>query len=206
MKQTKKYLSERKFYPVFFMIILTVIFVGVLAVFYHLTQARVQTYKAHQFQKMVLLTLDLPVDQMEQNYDTYITEESQSGFDYYFAKRNDDIIGYCFEIEGSGLWGTINALIALNQDFSELIGFSIIDQNETPGLGARITEEWFQKQFQDKKIRHDGEVIKFTMVPENDIQENNQVQQITGATSSTRTVVDMLNKHLVKIIQEFKPE
>lgn len=204
MENKKKYLSEKKFYPVFFMVVLTVILVGALAIFYHLTQDRVQSYKTGQLQKIVLQTFELPIDPVGQNYHRYIKEESQYGFDYYRATRNGVILGYCFPMEGSGLWGTIRALIALNEDFSQLIGLTIIEQNETPGLGARITEDWFQKQFKEKRIIRNGEVIKYILIPEDEVQQENEIQQITGATASSRAVVNMLYKNLIEIIHSFK--
>ena len=43
--------------------------------------------------------------------------------------------------------GKIDAVIGIKRDFKELTGISFTANNETPGLGARITEKWFCEQF-----------------------------------------------------------
>ena len=58
----KKSFSETRVYPIFFMIILTIVFVGVLATFYHSTQDRVQSYKAKNLQTTILTLFDLPTE------------------------------------------------------------------------------------------------------------------------------------------------
>ena len=62
-----------------------------------------------------------------------------------------------------------------------------IKQNETPGLGARIEEEWFRKQFR-------GKTPPFTLVQED--TENtapDEINAITGATYTSSYVRDMVN-------------
>ncbi len=199
-----KYFTESKLYPIIFMIVITVIFVGVLSTFYQLTKGRVETHKQHQLHKMILETFKLQDDPVEQNYNKYITEAEHDDLKYFIARKNNSIVGYCFPVEGNGLWGSIHVLIAFDPDLMKLIGFSIIEQNETPGLGARITEDWFLAQFEGKSLVHDDAVVQFKLIPEDETPEANEVNQITGATSSSRAVVNLLYKHTKRIREEFR--
>jgi len=204
MEAQKKLFSETKFYPILFMIVITIICVGILATFYHMTHKRVEDYQFAQFQKQILVTFDLPTETVSEDFQKYITMQTRDNITFYEAKRENNVIGYCFPIPGSGLWGTIRALVALDKDISRIIGFTIVEQNETPGLGARITEKWFLDQFKNKSIRSNNEVVKFTLIPEDEKADKTEIQQITGATASSRAVVNILYKNLVEILQKFK--
>lgn len=67
-------------------------------------------------------------------------------------------------------------------------GVMIIDHEETPGLGAKITEDWFISQFSMIKSDNGFTVVK--TVPETDTQ----IQAISGATISSRAVTEGVNK------------
>jgi Na+-transporting NADH:ubiquinone oxidoreductase subunit C len=196
MKPEKKTFTETRFYPIFFMIIITAFFVGILAVFYQGTEARVRIYEEKSYQKSLLKVFGFP-DQDVSVFQTYF-EKAENEFVYYIAKDKGNIIGFCFDISGSGLWGTINAIIAVDTNFDRIIGLDILKQNETPGLGGRITEEWFKKQFQNKPLKKDGEIIKFRLIAEDEKQEIQDIRQITGATFSSKAVVDIVFNEVLK--------
>ena len=106
------------------------------------------------------------------------------------------LLGYCFPISGSGLWGTIQALLAVTPDFGKIINLEIIIQNETPGLGGRITENWFKDQFKGKIMIDNNIISNFVLIPENDTSGEIEINQITGATVSSKAVVDMIFKNV----------
>ncbi len=59
---------------------------------------------------------------------------------------------YVIPLYGKGLWGPIWGYIALDDDKNTVFGAYFSHQSETAGLGARITEESFQKEFIGKKL------------------------------------------------------
>ena len=68
-----------------------------------------------------------------------------------------------------------------------------MESTETPGLGARINEGWFKLQFKDLDISHN---IKYSKTePTGD----DQIQAITGATVSSRSVVAIVNRRVEEI-------
>jgi len=89
---------------------------------------------------------------------------------------------------GPGLWGEITAVVCVNTSTEKLVGISFTSHNETPGLGARIEERWFQEQFLGKKG-----VLE--LVPEGTGSDNlNKIDAITGATITSKAVRDIVNK------------
>ena len=99
-------------------------------------------------------------------------------------------------------FGRHTALIAYTPDYEQIINVAIINQSETPGLGARITEPWFTEQFANKLIAD-----KYDMLAENAENVSDlQVRQITGATLSSKAVVSMITEESKRIIQTIKGE
>ena len=108
------------------------------------------------------------------------------------------------------MWGTMKALVSTTTDLTTIIDFAIVDQMETPGLGARIEEEWFLSQFRGKKIiqRPDDaddvtipyEFIAETLSPENDLQ----LRRVTGATITSDSVLRMLRTEFNYIYSFFR--
>ncbi|MDD4174722.1 MAG: FMN-binding protein, partial [Kiritimatiellae bacterium] len=78
--------------------------------------------------------------------------------------------------QARGLWGLITAVVGVNPATGAFRQLRILDQNETPGLGARITEPWFLAQ-------SDGRRGPFRLVPEGTRStRTDELDAITGAT------------------------
>ena len=203
MANDKKSFSDSRVYPIIFMVIVTIIFGSMLAVFYHSTSERIAGHSEARFKKTLLSLYGIfpENDQIESFYDQYVTELTTEEFSYYRVTIDQQVQGYTFVVSGSGLWGTITALVAIKADFDSLIDLQILDQNETPGLGGRITESSFLEQFRGKNIKQNGKLVRYLLVPENETASEVQIQQITGATSSSNAVVDILYRNLQEILR-----
>lgn len=59
---------------------------------------------------------------------------------------------YVFPMLGNGLWGNLYGNFALKEDFNTIYGVTFSHDKETPGLGAEISEKFFQVQFEGKQI------------------------------------------------------
>src|SRR3990172_5499570 len=73
----------------------------------------------------------------------------------------------------------MSLFICIEPDMETLKGIEILHHNETPGLGGRITEEQFKKQFVGKKLKP-----KILVVRGRNAGGNNEVDAITGATNT----------------------
>ncbi len=204
MANEKKLFRETKAYPVAFMFIITLIFISILATFYQLSYEKVKRYQEMQLKKMVLEVFELPIENIKNDFINFITIQKIEDLQYYEARIDSVLLGYCFPISGNGLWGTIQALLAVTPDFGKIINIEIMNQNETPGLGSRITEDWFKKQFKGKHIIDNDVVVSFILIPENETTGDNDIKKITGATTSSQAVLDMIYKNIEKYNLELR--
>jgi Na+-transporting NADH:ubiquinone oxidoreductase subunit C len=124
----------------------------------------------------------------------YVSVEKKGDYEFYKAKvNNEDVYGILFN--GSGLWGNISGILAVNSDVSRVIGIDFISQSETPGLGGRIEESWFKDQFRAEAIKDNKIIVSTTKVPNS--KDDGMVDAITGAT--------LTSKSIEKIIQTYVP-
>lgn len=108
-----------------------------------------------------------------------------SGETQYYLSPDDN---YIYPFKGQGLWGMIEGLVSLNPDLKTVEKVVIISQEETPGLGARITEQEFLDQFEKKVISP-----KLLLTKKKSAGRNDTIEAITGATMTTQSLVDMIN-------------
>jgi len=113
---------------------------------------------------------------------------------YKISGNGGQLLGYVVLAEGQGYAGPIKMLVGVSPDLGRVLGIEVIESTETPGLGARINEEDFQKQFRGLSSRGGVEYVK-GKAPQSD----NQIQAITGATISSRAVVRIVNETIEDI-------
>ncbi len=87
---------------------------------------------------------------------------------------------------GAGLWGPVWGYISVAADGKTLNGAVFDHKGETPGLGAKITETFFEDQFKGK-VFGDGEE-KFTVVKGGANGMENGVDAISGATITSQAL------------------
>ncbi len=112
---------------------------------------------------------------------------------YYKALENEELVGYAAIVEGKGYGGTIKIAVGIRLD-ETIKHVRIISQNETPGLGSRITEDEFLNQFDNKSL----DELKLS-------REGGKIDAITGATISSEAVVNIVRgefQELVKVLEE----
>jgi len=105
-------------------------------------------------------------------------------------------VGIALLAKGNGYQGVIRLMVGLTPDLERITGVAVLEQVETPGLGGRISEKGFQDQF--KGVVTDPAVgwVK-NQAPE----KQTDIQAVTGATISSRSVVAIINRSIVQIKQ-----
>ena len=93
-----------------------------------------------------------------------------------------------------GFWGPIEGIVSITSDDRRIRGIGIFSHSETPGLGARMTEPDFRKQF------FAGEMKVPAPVEEGEPSERLTIDAITGATRTTESIVQFLNESLPKTV------
>ncbi len=123
-------------------------------------------------------------DPADRNYPLYVCEKD--------GKRY-----VVMPLVGKGLWGPIWGYMALESDYNTVFGASFDHKTETPGLGAEIKEDFFEKQFNGEKIKDDGEFVSIKVVKgSSDPSNKHAVDGITGGTITSNGVQEMIDRTL----------
>ncbi len=106
----------------------------------------------------------------------------------FFRGRQDGAInGVAFEVVApDGYSGNITIMVGVDPTGS-VTGVEILSHAETPGLGDKITEDWFKQMFEGKNLDNADWRVK---------KDGGEFDQITGATISPRAVVGAIHKGL----------
>lgn len=118
----------------------------------------------------------------------------------FVGTLSDGTNAYVMPLQGKGLWGPIWGYISLKPDMNTVLGAVFDHSGETPGLGAEIATEGFQKPFADKQIFKDStEFVSIKVLkggaPENDVHG---VDAISGGTLTSKGLEAMLDSCLIQ--------
>jgi Na+-transporting NADH:ubiquinone oxidoreductase subunit C len=135
-----------------------------------------------------------------QPFDIDVLYEYKSGgqkhFPIFICKLDNGEINYVIPMVGKGLWGPIWGYAAISSDFNTLSGATFDHKGETPGLGAEINKDAFEKPFNGKKIfDNDGEFMSVKVVKGGaDPSDEHGVDAISGGTITSNGVTEMLER------------
>lgn len=122
----------------------------------------------------------------DQRFPLYIAEQDEKKF-------------FIVPLRGAGLWDAIWGYVALEEDLNTIKGTVFDHKGETPGLGAEITQKWFQDRFIGEKIMNQsGEIVGVTVAKGNTdpSKDDNKVDAISGATITGDGVTKMIKERL----------
>ncbi len=161
---------------------------------------------------------------------------------YKGVSKSDQLIGYAAYREAQGYSSKIKVMVGIDPNLEKIIGINILAQNETPGLGTKMTEiestttlwsvifgkelkaidldseeswqlpmfrqpervkkfglgdkktkktvPWFQEQFKHKT---------YNQLVVSKIKDDEKITAITGATISTKAVINAVQDAIDKI-------
>ncbi|MFH1398105.1 MAG: RnfABCDGE type electron transport complex subunit G [Candidatus Omnitrophota bacterium] len=106
---------------------------------------------------------------------------------YYKAvDKNIKLVGIAFKAVIQGYSGTITTLVGMNTK-NKITAIKILNHSETPGLGSQINEPNFTGRFIDRSV-----------------SEMSDIQAITGATISSKAVIDSVKNKASEITELLK--
>jgi len=122
-------------------------------------------------------------------------KESDQGLTYYLAKdtETDEILGYTFIAADLGYSSTVQTMVGVDSEF-KVLGVQIIDQGETPGLGANCTLPIFTNQFS-------GMTLEEIYVD----KDGGVVVSLSGATITSRCIANSLREGIIDVKDEPNP-
>lgn len=108
------------------------------------------------------------------------------------AKERSKAEMFVIPISGFGLWAPIYGYLALSHNGDMVIGTTWYEMAETPGLGANITEEKWQKQFYGKVVFQESADGKtdYKTAPLGIIVVKGKVQDVYGTSPKSKSAVD----------------
>jgi electron transport complex protein RnfG len=112
-------------------------------------------------------------------------QEQRTTLIYQGINEQDQVIGYAFVGEANGYGGVIRVLVGVDEASDQILNIKVLEHTETPGLGSRIEDESFRNRFVGKTI-------------EDPIAINQDIDNISGATVSSRAVADAVRKGFVE--------
>ena len=114
-----------------------------------------------------------PIDEMQ----LLASERVKDSIEMYPAAQDGQIVGVA--VVGSsdkGFSGLIKLMVGFNPQ-GEIIDIAVLEQKETPGLGTKIKEDAFLKQFRNKNPKDFNLKVQ---------KDGGDVDALTGATITTR--------------------
>ena len=188
-------------------------------------KSRQQANQLADKQKNILQALDLidsnqkySVDTIKSVFDKSVKEVFISKTGQILNSKSDDsmqlyVVGdnidkYAIPFKAYGLWSWVKGYIAFDGDGKTVIGFTVYEHAETPGLGGECEKPWFKNQFKNKSIVNaDGEFVsvgiakgKIVDYVEPDQYVNN-VDGMSGATITSKGI----EKYLKEILASYEP-
>jgi Na+-transporting NADH:ubiquinone oxidoreductase subunit C len=182
---------------IIFVLILGAILTSALVAVDNYTADRIKKNKEFKVKMRVLdaLGIQYTKDSVEEKFSESVEAREIKGKIFYISQDGN----ISFEINGSGLWGPIQGILAMSSDLETIKGISIIHQEETPGLGGRIAEREFLDTFVGKRISPE-----ISVQPPGKASGENEVDGITGATLSSKAFERIINDQSKEYIPLFK--
>ncbi len=149
-----------------------------------ITRERIEANQQAFLQSAILEAYSIPFNAAEVNnifnaqVETIeLTTEDGNVLVFY---RDPNTQNVSFQFEGGGVWGPIIGVITLEPDFSTITRITILEQEETPGLGGIIAERGYLNNYVGAKLSA-SITVSHTSVP----NDPNYVDAISGGTRTS---------------------
>ncbi len=156
-------------------------------------------------------TIDTEVNAFEINLKNEIKKDvAAQRFPLYLAEVEGKII-YVVPLQGNGLWDSIWGYFAIDVDENTIIGCVFDHAAETPGLGAEIRENWFEKQYVGKQfLKKSGDFTVANFVSVRTVKGGSKsgdmhgVDAISGGTITSDKLSEMVEERLQRYLPYFE--
>ncbi|MFQ6037900.1 MAG: FMN-binding protein [Candidatus Aminicenantales bacterium] len=110
-----------------------------------------------------------------------------------------EILGYAVHATGVGFQDKITLMFGVDAAIAKIRALTILEQRETPGLGAKITDrDVFLRFWEDRDASGALTLRKPPAASPEDLAPN-EINTITGATISSTKVLDIVNLSLERL-------
>lgn len=182
-------------YTIVFIIAVSVVFSGILAGVNAAYKNKIEINELAAEKASILYSMGIDTGGKDAVaiFNDKVTEDEIGGIFFYKGVNDNGTTVYSIPFVGSGLWGTIRGYISVDQDLTSIQGIAFTEQNETPGLGGRIEEEWYKEQFRGISV---GSPLVYG--------GDTGIDAITGATSTSNAVLKIMNQFIETTLKELE--
>ena len=138
---------------------------------------------------------------------TYSSEKvyEEKDLAVYSGKDKDGkLIGFAIYTSGMGFQDKITFMMGTNLFLTRIFSLAIIEQTETPGLGAKIDDNKSFLQFWENKDSSNPLTLHKPAASSPEELGPSEINTITGATISSEAVLNTANRSIERVRQLIK--
>lgn len=149
------------------------------------------------------LAAELADDNQTLTVKSRVVEVKKNGTTKYYTVYDawlpeGKMVGHVVKADGQGYADKIELLVGLDAQGNHITGLFILEQKETPGLGAKILEDGWRGQFIEKSTSDTLTVVKGGGAKEDEIDA------ISGATISSDSVTGIVNTVVADVASQLQ--
>jgi len=118
---------------------------------------------------------------------------------YESLDKNKNSVGFAVYTSGTGFQDVITLMYGVDPSVSKIKNLTILEQSETPGLGAKITDEKAFLRFWEDRNCENPLSLQKPAVDSPEKLDPSEVNAITGATISSEKVLEIVNQSLERL-------
>ena len=152
----------------------------------------------------VIASEDVAATEIRELFNRRITTTIKDGFTLYKLVTEGVLESIGFEVEGTGRCGLMRGIMVMEPDRRTIKAFKIYQQEETPGLGSKVSTPEFLDQFQGKSIVGPDDIPGMKIAYGE--PDKHEVDAVTGASMTSKAVIKILNSSISQFIAGRKLE
>jgi RnfABCDGE-type electron transport complex G subunit len=118
--------------------------------------------------------------------------------------KEGKLIGFAIHASGMGFQGKITFMMGTNSSLTRINSLAILEQKETPGLGAKITDKKSFLQYWENKDSSSVLTLRKPAVSSPEELGLSEINTITGATITSEAILNTVNSSLGRVRQLIK--
>ncbi|MFA7560930.1 MAG: FMN-binding protein [Candidatus Izemoplasmatales bacterium] len=172
---------------ILFVFVMAIITSGILLGVEAITAERIKNNQDAKIKIAILEAHDIEysLTSINNTFDLEIEIITVDDWTFYVNPDTDNV---SFAVSGGGVWGPIEGILTLESDFQTILDVSILQQEETPGLGGVIAEKGYLDTFVGKIM-----IPIFEINKDPSENANNEIDAIVGATNTSKRFQDIMN-------------
>lgn len=145
--------------------------------------------KEKEIQEQGLQEVFINAETTENESEKYLESIENSVIkEIHIALKEEKQLGVIYLVEASGYSSKLRILVGFDIKDREITNIKVLNQAETPGLGAQAEEPWFAERFKGKSSKEDLKIVK------NPTTADDEVEAITASTVTSEAVALGINE------------